>query len=504
MTRARRIAFVAAALTFLVHLIANPHYGYFRDELYFIICGRHPALGYVDQPPVIPLLAAASQLFGHSLVLLRAIAALFAAASVFVTCALAAELDGGPFAQIFAALSCSLCPVLCSFGMKLSTDTVGLWTWPLMALYIVRISRGADRRLWLAVGALLGLSLLSKYSVLYFAVALLAGLLCTPERRILWSRWFVAGLIVTLVLALPNFVWQAVRGFPMLELLRNGQHGKNVLLSPGMYIATEILITNPILALVWLAGLIGLFIHRHAPTRFLGLGFIFLIAAMIASHAKHYYPADVYPVLFAAGGVAVEQATRARAWLRPVLTTVAIAAGLILVPYVLPVLPVNAFLRYHRTAAPLLHLEAARTEHTTPTTLPQDWADMHGWPELAAAVEHVVASLPPADRARVAIVASNYGEAAAIDFFGEKYHLPPALSGHNQYFLWGPRGYDGEVVIDVHGNCGAEAHLFRSSERALLLTTPLAMPWENPLPIMVCRGLSRPLTELWPAKKFYY
>ena len=500
--RYSRIPLVAAALTFLVHLFANPHYGYFRDELYFIVCGRHPAIGYVDQPPLAPLIAAGTQLFGHSLVLLRAAAAVFAAVSVYVTCVLAAELGGGRFAQIFAALSSALCPVLCAFGMKISTDTVGLWLWPLAVLYLLRLTRGADPRLWLAVGAAVGVSALSKYSVAYFVAAFAAAIACTPQRKILWSRWFVGGVALAAALVLPNVAWQAAHGFPILEVLRNGQQGKNVVLSPGGYLLAELLITNPVLALAWIAGLVWLL--THAETRFVGLGFVFLLAAMIASHAKHYYPADIYPVLFAAGAVAVERATDARPWLRPVVTSVAVAAGLAAIPYVLPVLPIRAFLRYHGFVSSRLHLEATRTEHARPTALPQDWADMHGWPELAAAVARVVASLPPEERGRAAIVAANYGEAAAIDFFGEEYHLPPALSGHNQYFLWGTHGYDGEVVIDVNGNCGARQHLFRSSEQAALLTSPLVMPWEDQLPIMVCRGIARPLPELWAGKKFYY
>ena len=493
---------VAAALTFLVHLFANPHYGYFRDELYFIVCGRHPALGYVDQPPLAPLIAAGTQIFGHSLVLLRAAPAIFAAASVYVTCVLAAELGGGTFAQIFAALTSVLCPVLCAFGMKITTDTVGLWLWPLTVLYLVRLARGAHPRAWLAVGAAVGVSALSKYSVVYFVAAFAAALLFTPQRRLLWSRWFVAGVAVAAALALPNIAWQAAHGFPMLEVLRNGQHGKNVVLSPGTYVVAELLITNPFLAPVWIAGLVWLL--ARSETRFVGLGFLFLMAAMIASHAKHYYPADIYPVLFAAGGVAVERVTQARRSLRPTLTAVAVAGGLVAIPYVLPVLPVPAFLRYHRFLSSHLDLEATRAERSRPTALPQDWADMHGWPELAAAVARVYASLPPEDRGRAAIVASNYGEAAAIDFFGEQYHLPPAVSAHNQYFLWGTHGYDGQLVIDVNGDCGARSHLFRSSERAAFLTSPLVMPWENDLPIMVCRGISKPLPEIWAGMKFYY
>jgi 4-amino-4-deoxy-L-arabinose transferase-like glycosyltransferase len=497
-----RLPLVAAGLTFLVHLAANPHYGFFRDELYFIICGRHPAIGYVDQPPLVPLLAAASQLFGESLVLLRALAAFFAAASVYVTCVLARELGGGRFAQGLAALGCALCPVLCSFGMKLSTDTVGLWLWPLTALYLLRVLQGGDPRNWIGVGVALGLSAQSKFSVIYFAFALLVGVALTPERRILWSRWFLAGAGVAAAIALPTFVWQALHGFPMMELLRNGQRGKNVILSPGAFLLAELLITNPLSSLLWIAGLVHLL--ARGETRPLGYGFLVLIAAMIASHAKHYYPADVYPILFAAGGVAVERITASRRWLRPVALAWTALAALPLLPYALPILPVDRFLAFHRILMPVLHTELAQTEKHRSAALPQDWADMHGWRELAETVAGVYASLPPDERARAAIVAENYGQAAALDFFGAPLGLPPALSGHNQYFLWGPRGYDGSVLIDVAGDCGARQHLFDSSQRAAVSSSPLGMPYEDQLPIMVCRGIHRPLPAIWPSLKRYW
>jgi hypothetical protein len=499
--RQSRIAFIGAGLAFVVHLLANPHYGFFRDELYFIVCGQHPSWGYVDQPPLAPLLGAASQAFGPSLLLLRAIPAAFAAGAVLVTVQIAAELGGGAFAQILAALGCALCPVLTSFGMKLSPDTIGLWLWPLAVLYLLRLSRGADPRLWLLVGAAIGVSAQAKYTVVYFAAALLVAILCTPERRMLRSRWALAGAAIAAAVALPNFLWQAVHGFPMLELLRNGQHGKNVILSPGGYLVAELLITNPILALLWIAGLVWLW--RTPATRFLALTFVILIVAMIASHAKHYYPGDVYPYLFAAGGVAVESWTQRRLWLRPVLASVAVAASFVLLPYVLPVLPVPTFLAFHRAMAPLLHLEVTKTEHRPESDLPPDWADMHGWPELAETVAHVVESLPPADRARAVIVAGNYGEAAAIEFFGAKLHLPPVVSGHNHYFLWGTHGASGDVLIDVGGDCGARQHLFRDTERAAVFSSPYAMPYETNLPILICRGITRPFGDLWPGLKHY-
>ena len=502
-----RIPLIAALATFALHLVGNPHYGYFRDELYLIICGRHPRWGYVDQPPGVPLLAAGSQMFGHSLVLLRAVPAFFAAAGIYVTCLLAAELGGGAFAQILAALVVFFAPVLMNFGMKVSPDMVGLWLWPLAALYTLRLAKGADPRGWLVVGVAMGLSLESKYTVAFFFAALLLGILLTPERRILFSRWFLAGGALAGVIALPNFLWQVDHGFPTLEFLRNAEHGKNLIVGPGQYLFQQLLITNPFLSLVWVAGLGWLL--WHARLRFLGYAYIILIAIMIALHGKHYYPADVYPYLMAAGGVAIEAWTHRSKSLRPVAATLVIVLGLVFVPIIMPILPEPQAVSYVDWLLRTLHIsrQAVATEHHRVPALPSDFADMHGWPELAATVAKVYRSLPPAERAQAAIVASNYGEAGAIDFFGPQYGLPPAISGHNQYYLWGTRGYSGNVVIDVAGDCGAREHLFASSERAATFTSPWVQTYEGGIPIMVCRGIqspwpscgqaSKPIVDLW-------
>ncbi len=494
-----RIPAIAAILAFAFHLLANPHYGFFRDELYFIICGMHPQWGYVDQPPVTPLLAAASQLFGHSLFALRAVAAIFAGASAYVVCLLAIEFGGGAFAMALAALASTLCPVLAAFAMKVGPDMVGLWLWPLAALYVVRMAKGGDLRQWLPTGIVIGCALQSKYSVLYFAAALVVALLLTPERRILRSKWFAAGVLAAVVIALPNFLWQAANGFPMWELLRNGQLGKNVVLSPAQYALAELIITNPLLALIWIAGLVWTF--RTASARFLGYGYAVLLASMIASHAKHYYPADVYPIFFAAGAVAIEAATRRASGIRWAVVAVTLISGLALLPYVEPILPEHTFVAFNKAVGPKIGQGLTVTEHSKQTWMTQDWADMHGWPQLAQTVTDVYDALPPKQRAQAVIVASNYGEASAIAFFGRG--LPPVISGHNQYFLWGTHGYSGNVIVDVGGDCGAGAHLFRSSRRAAVFTADYVMPYENGLPIMVCRGIREPLAQIWPRVKNY-
>ena len=488
---------VAGLAAFVFHVIANPHYGFFRDELYFIICGFHPQWGYVDQPPVVPLLAAGTQLFGHSLFLLRALAALFAGASVYVACALVLEFGGGVFALTLAAICGTLSPVLCAFAEKVGPDMVGLWLWPLAALYIVRMVKGGGLRQWLYAGIAIGVSAESKYSALFFAAAFLLALLIAPERRILFSRWFAAGAALAVLIALPNFIWQAVNGFPMWELLRNGQLGKNVILTPAQFVLAEIIITNPVLTIVWLCGLIWAL--TKPPFRFLAYGFVLLILFMIAFKAKHYYPADVYPIMFALGGAAIEGWTQRVRFVRPVVAAVAVLAGLLLLPYVEPILPEETFIRFNKAVGPKIGLGVTVTEHQKQTWMTQDFADMHGWPELAATVQRVYDALPSVERAQAVTVAQNYGEASAIEFFS---HVP-VISGHNQYYLWGTKGFSGNVILDFGGDCGAKEHLFLSSQRVAVFTAPYIMPYEYGRPIMLCRGIKVPLAKIWPGVKAY-
>jgi len=501
--RESRVAMVAAVATFVLHIAGNPHYGFFRDELYFIICGQHPQWGYVDQPPLAPLLAAASQMFGHSLVLLRAAPAFFAAAGVYAACLLALEFGGCLFAEVLAALAVFFAPVLVSFGTKVSPDMVGLWLWPLATLYVVRLTKGADPRWWLAIGAILGICIQSKYSVAFFAASILVGLLLTSERQVLFTPWFLAGCAVAGLIALPNFLWQARFGFPMWELLHNVQHGKNVLVGPLMYMFQQVLIMGMFLSVVWIIGWGWLLWRAHL--RFLAYAYAVLIGFMMILHGKHYYPADAYPYLIAAGAVAIE--SWARGW--PVLRGAVLAAvavvGVAFLPLTMPVLPEAQFASYRHWLMNALHIQhgALATEHQREAKLGSDYADMHGWPELEKTVAQVYQSLPPSDRAEAVIGAQNYGEAAAIEFFGAASGLPPVISGHNQYFLWGPRGRTGKVLICVGGNCEGISRLFASSVLAARFSAPWVQPYEDGIPIMVCRGIKEPLAELWPKAKMY-
>ncbi len=438
---------VAALIALALHLAGNAHYGFFRDELYFIVCGFHPSFGYVDQPPLTPLLAAFSQSFGLSLLALRAVPAVFAGIATYAACLLAIEFGGGLFAVTLAALVAIFSPELLAFGSRLSPDTIEMAVWPLMALVAYRIVQGASPRWWLLLGGLAALGAWSKYSVAFFSIAIVAGLLCTPQRRVLATLWFGAGAALSVLLMLPSVLWQWRYGWPMLQLLHN-DYGKFMLAWPPFPVQ-QILVMSPLLSVVWLIGLWWLL--AGARTRFLGIAYIALIAMMWALDAKAYYPAPVYPYLIAAGAVPIEQWTRMRSSVRVAIIVLIALFAIPSTPFVLPVVPMAAYIKYQVALGNLFHIRF-HTEHGAGNDVPiQYYADMTGWPELASQVTAVYKSLPPQERSRAAIYAHNFGEAAAIDLYGAGDRLPPALSGNNTYWIWGTRGFSGAAVIDVNG-----------------------------------------------------
>lgn len=494
------VAIALALLTLAIHIATDGGYGYFRDELYFIACGEHPAWGYVDQPPLIPLAAHLSRIFlGDSLYALRLMPGVAAALTVGLTCEFARMLGGGRFAQLVAGLTTLLAPVYLSFGLLLTTNALDPLLWTLVAYCAARVVHDDDERWWLPAGIAAGIALEAKYGIVPFLVALFVGLVATGARRSFAFPHFYVGALLGALIALPSVVWQWSHGWPFAELLRAGASGKNVVLGPAQFAASQLLLLGPLAAIVWVPGLAAFLLSPALrPYRFLGAAFVVFVALEFALHAKGYYATPAYATLFAAGGVALERYVSARAARIAVAGAVALQ-GLVLAPFALPILSPPAFIAYSRA----LHVTEQPTERHAQSVLPQTYADMFGWPELARDVARVYRALPARDRERAGVFTDNYGEAGAIDFFGPDEGLPGALSGHNNYFLWGPGPYDGSVLIRV----GSTADDLRRRCASVVLggvhDHPYAMPYERHLPIWVCRGLREPLPKLWPQVKDY-
>jgi 4-amino-4-deoxy-L-arabinose transferase-like glycosyltransferase len=494
------ILFSAVAL--LVHLLTNGPYGYFRDELYYIACGRHLAFGYVDQPPLSILLLQLSQvLLGNSLFAIRLLPALAGAATVAITGLIARELGGRGWA---IALGCagSLCALFnLAVGNFFSMNAFEPLFWMGCIYLLLRIINGGSPTLWLWVGAVIGLSLENKHSTAFFAAGIFVALLLTPERRHFTEKWIWLGGLIALAIALPNILWQARHHWPTYELLSNIAHSdKNVALSPAQFIVQQIVFMNPGTLPLWLGGLCWVFGSRDGR-RYMTLGIVYLVmlAEFIILHGKSYYLAPAYPMLFAAGGVAVERVFVNRLkWFKPGLLAVTLASGALLAPLAAPILPPGKLVAYMRAIG--VQLPRTETSHTAP--LPQIFADQFGWEEMVSSVAHVYHHLRPEDEKRAAIFCQNYGEAGAIDFFGPKFGLPAAISGHQNYFLWGPRDWTGEVALVLDTRDDDERKLFTSVEDlGQIVSSPWAMPFERRVHIFLCRDLKVSVQELWPQVK---
>jgi 4-amino-4-deoxy-L-arabinose transferase-like glycosyltransferase len=489
-------AWTVAAIVAAVHFAVATQYGAFRNELYFIICGRHPAFGYVDQPPLVPLLAALTQSAGINLWLLRLPAVLAAVLLVPVTVTLAQLLGAGTRGAWLAAIAAASATLVTAMTATLSTSTFEPIAFTLIAYFVTRaLILGESRAFW-CTGAITGLAFEAKYGAFFWALWLALGLALAGPRAPLRSRDFWIGALIFAALALPNVVWQGVRGFPFLELIRNDNSG-NFTGSPLYFTIDQILSVNMLLAPLWITAIVAPFVSRRlAEFRFLSIAFVAMAVFILISHGKSYYLAGAYPTMFALGAAACARVPR---WLVALWALLIAANGAFSLPLVLPVLPPDRLKAMMDNMHPRPRpVEAAGVG----APLMQMLSDEFGWQGLARDVEDAYGALPPADRAKAAIFASNYGEAAAIDYYG--YGLPPALSGNNNYYLWGPRGYDGSVVLAVNVDPAQWSRICDSVRVVGTFGTSLyAMPYERDRPIVLCRGMHPTLPQLWPVFKHY-
>ncbi|MGZ5444347.1 MAG: ArnT family glycosyltransferase [Thermoanaerobaculia bacterium] len=487
------VVLTLAAIKFALALYSSGFYHYFRDELYFIACGRHLDWGYVDHPPLVAIYALIGEHLGEhlggSLRGFRLIATIAGTLRIVLTGILTARLGGNRVAQALACTAVLLAPIYLGIDTILSMNTVEHVIWLACILIVVEIANGASERWWLAFGALAGIGLQNKHSMLFLGFALAAALLLTPMRRSLAKPWIWLGGALAVLIFLPNVLWQVRHDWPTLELLRNVKEtGKNIVLAPGPFLIQQAMMLGPFSAPLWIAGLIFLF--RGSRYRVLAWTYVILLIAFIRLEAKDYYVVPIYPMLFAAG--AVWLSSRKALWI-PQLALI-VVGGVMAVPLALPILSPPKYLAYQRA----LGVKPQQTEVSHASEMPQLFADQFGWEEMVAKVARYYHSLPDAEKAKTAIYASNYGEAGAIDFYGPRYGLPRAVSGHQNYFLWGHRDATGDSVIlvgdDPDPAMWQSVHVFDRTNH------PYAMPEEN-MALHHGRGLKMPLAEVWPRVK---
>jgi hypothetical protein len=483
-------------------------FGWFRDELYYIACSNHLAFGYVDHPPLsILILKLVRTLLGDSRFAIRLLPALGSAAFVLLAALIARELGGKKRAMTLAAASA----FATANYFNLHVYSMNLWDvllWPAILLVLARLVRTGNPRLWPVIGLLLGLGFENKIGIAFLGLGIAAGVLLTPVRAHLKSRFFWLGLGIAGLLVLPYVLWNAGHGWAHLEFLRNAASRKNTPVSPLGFLLGQVVYQNPLNLLVWVPGLWFFFRRAGRSLRFFGWAFAAMFLAMMVLRGKDYYLSPAYPALFAGGALfweslKPEKASRA---LTTALTGLIVILGLLVRPIVLPILSVEKTQVYLKA----LDMQDYAAERNAIGALPQHFADMFGWEEIVALYGEIFDKLGPDDRNGCVIYVRNYGEAAAIDFFGPKYGLPRATCTHNSYWIWGPpEGKTGEVMI-VLGNyhelersfADISPH-FESIEHVATFAHPLAMPYENDRPIFLCRGLKVPFAELWKRDKHF-
>jgi hypothetical protein len=501
-TPRRRLLICAfAAAIFLIHLATNGRYGYFRDELYFLDAAHHLDWGYVDFAPLTAWLLRVNEvLLGDSLHTLRLLPAIAAAIKVALTGLIAIEFGAGAFGICLACLCVLTAPVYLIIDNQFAANAFEPVLWMGCAYVLILAIRQDRPRLLIWFGVLAGIGIENKLSMLFFCAAIFVGVLATSVRKILWTGWTVIAVVIALLCFLPTLIWQYHREWPTLQMLANARREhRNGNPSSLEFLLRQLMMLGPAAALVWIPGLWFLLRgDREVRMRAFGIAYLVLFAIMMMLGAKDYYLAPIYPLLFAAGGafwtaLFPQHASRWK-FAIPALIT---AGGLLAAPLALPLLSPANLVRYQEISG----LSNPRSETGQEGVLPEHFGDQFGWPEMTLAVASVYHGLSSEDRAKAAILAKNYGEAGAIDFFGPPLGLPKAISGHQNYWLWGPRYYTGAVIIALQYSREELLQMGCATvEAGPLVDNPYAMKEEH-FRLAVCRGLRPPLPAQWPALK---
>ncbi len=505
------VVLTLAALKLLLHMVvlAVTPYGIQRDAFLYFAMGDHLRLWHMDFPPMIALMGnLQSAIFGHTLAAARVFPALEGCAILIVAALIARELGGGRFAQGLAAL-----PMLCA-GIFLRPSNLfqpvvldQLW-WTLALYFLARVARayhdGDERGLryaWIAFGVAMGFGLLTKFSILFIALAVLCGLLATPLRRTLLTPWPWIAAALAFTIGSPSIAGQINLGFPVAAQMDQLHAGQLVHVTYASFILGQPLMTGVTGWLLSIAGVAALLAWKPLRTyRVVGLACVFVFLLLMVLHGKAYYVGPIYPTLIAAGAVWLDGAVLSRAPSVPRVfrwgvVTAMIAEGLIGLPITLPILSPS------RTAVYIarLGLEAANETNWGGTDIiPQDFADQLGWEHQVATVARVYRSLPPTEQRETVLGADNYGEAGALEFFGPRYGLPEVVCGCGSYWYFGPGSRPGNVLIDVGSDSTEIARLYGDVHLAARIRSAWSVMEERDVPVWIARRPKMTLQEAWP------
>lgn len=480
--RSRLSGWVAAIATaqFAVLVATSTRYGYHRDELYFIVAGSHPALGYPDQPPLVPLMCWAMHSLGHSLVLLRLPSALVAAATTVLTGEMAREVGGGRRAQVIAAACTASSGFALAVGHFVTTTTFDLLCTTALMWLVVRALMQRSARPMLAAGVVVGLGVEAKPQVGLVAIVIVGVLLVLGPRDVLRSWWTVGGALAAVAIAAPYAIWQQRHGWPQLTVAQNiggSAEGGRV-----GFIPFQLLLVSPVLAPVWIAGLVAPFRWIDLRRlRFVPVTYVVLLVAYIAGNGKAYYLASLYPAVLALGALPAARLRFQR------ILAIAIALSAVVSAFIaLPLLPARS-------------LQGSFVMAVNP-----DQGETVGWPRFVDTVEKAWHAIPAQQRKHTAIFTGNYGEAGAVDILGGPQELPRAYSGHNGFSEWGmPPATDTHALVLGYSRPSHTAPYFTDCRALAKIDNGVGLDNdEQGLPLLFCKRTAS-WSTLWPRLRHY-
>ena len=481
------LAWVIAAVFVAVELAVSSRYGFQQDELYFLVAGHHLAFGYVDQPPLAPLLTRITDLIGVSPTAIRIIPALAGGTIVVVAARLAALFGAGSLGRVLAALTTACAPVIIGAVHIGNTTPLDLLAWAVVLLCVSTALLRDRPRWWLASGAAAGVGLQADNLVILLLIGLAIGIACSGQRPVLRTRWPWLGAGIAAAIWAPNVVWLATHGWPELAMSA-ALHRENS--SPADYAAglPAQLVYLGLLALpLVVAGFVVLW--RTPELRFLAIASTLVVVYVLAwVPGKVYYADGITPALLAAGGAAAERwvararRPRGRQWL---VVTATLAGLAVILPEVLPIVPASA-----------VHALPASAQRSSV-------GDSIGWPQLTRTVAAQDAALARSGHPPTSVFTGFYPEAATLSVYGAADHLPPVLSGHNAYWMWGPGQASDATVLTVDA-LGRLRPYFASCRLLTTYQAPYHVQndWTD-IPIGVCTSPVAGWPALWPHLRHY-
>jgi hypothetical protein len=500
-----------AFVKFAVHMLTAQVGGYYCDELYTIDLSKHLAFGYVDLPPLVPALIALTRaLLGESLLAIHFVPALAGSATLVFVCLITREFGGKLFATAVSAL-CYLISGWVWMNTFFGYDSFDqLWS-AIFLFLLVRLIKTENKKLWIGLGLMAGIAVMTKTTILYYGPGFLIALLISKYRGHLLTRWPWLGAGLFMVIVSPYIAWEFANHWPSLEYWKN--------YSEFLYRATPIeyfialfVSVNPVAFPIIVAGLYRIF-RRFEDVNYHFIGILFLITTVLlfSLHARYHMLAALFNPLIAAGSVFFEEALsgidlskiRWKKSIQTAVIAVLVAGGVIALPSGVPMLPPDQMKQYVHIFG--FYHQAAKIDKNSPPEFPLSYGYRHGWDSLVKTVADVYHGLSPEEQAKVGgILTDWYGPAGAIDLLGPQYGLPRALSGHMNYFLWGPGDSSWEVMIVISWGTGRYGMAFSDCQKVDTISSDVSGPGINGELVYVCRNPTRPIKDIWPYLKYYH